>query len=365
MALLSELLFLLDVDGTLIEDRGYRHALVAAAQYICGKRDLPTCAPTDHEINVLHACGFSNEWDSVPFTVGINLLNGFNGDGIRPDFGEWATKTKHFTGLPNERARDALLAEAPSALHREIHALLDDVRDPHTSPTTRLLYNFVLGSQRFEQHYGLKAEIDTLSLLETMDVPLLSAQGREIVLAHHSAIYTARPSLPPEGKPSLYQTPEAEIAQVQLKLEAIPCMGLGPMQWLVDQFGGNLWDYAKPGPAQAIAAMLAATGVPVKEAAVLAVGAIKTSLTTSEIERALRPLEGSTVAVFEDNAGGVRAAQHASALLAKLGVTIDVIGYGIAKDEAKRAALAQVCERVFDDVNEALSYSLSFGRGLG
>ena len=83
------------------------------------------------------------------------------------------------------------------------HTLLDDVRDPRASETTRLLYTFVLGSRRFEEHSGLRAEIETMSLLETLDVPLLSAAGREIVLAHHSAIYTARPSLPPEGTYSL------------------------------------------------------------------------------------------------------------------------------------------------------------------
>jgi hypothetical protein len=342
-------LLLLDVDGTLIEDRGYRHALVAAAQHICQKRSLPTWAPTDHEINVLHACGYSNEWDSVPFTVGINLLAGDSGSGARPDFSAWAVKTKDFAGLPNERARDALLCEAPTALHGDLHALLDDVRDPRASETTRLLYTFVLGSALFEQHYEMRAEVATPSLLETLDVPMIDDRTRDIILNSRAAIYTARPSLPPQGKPGLYQTPEAEIAARQLKLEGIPVMGLGPMQWLVDQFGGGMWDYAKPAPVQPIAAMLAATGMPISEAALaaqefLAVGALE----------ALRPLHGATVMVFEDNVGGVRAAQKAAALLAERGVHVRVIGYGIAKDEAKRAALADVCEQVFDDVNTAL-----------
>ena len=199
-----------------------------------------------------------------------------------------------------------------------------------------------------------------MSLLETLDVPLLSAAGREIVLAHHSAIYTARPSLPPEGKPGLYQTPEAEIAQMQLELTQVPCMGLGPMQWLVDQFGGNLWGYAKPGPVQAIAAMLAATGVPIKDAARASYETLRVFSSThatlnKETLRVLTSLDNMTVFVFEDNAGGVRAACNAAALLAKAGVNVTVVGYGIAKDDAKRTALAQVCERVFDDVNEALA----------
>jgi hypothetical protein len=343
---------LLDVDGTLIEDRGYRHALVAAAQRVCQKRGLPTWAPTDHEINVLHACGYSNEWDSVPFTVGINMLDARNGNGAQPDFSAWAVKTKDFAGLPNERARDALLREAPPALHRDLHTLLDDVRDPRASETTRLLYNFVLGSALFEQHYEIKAEVETPSLLETLDVPMIDDRSRDIILNSRAAIYTARPSLPPQGRPGLYQTPEAEIAARQLKLEGVPLVGLGPMQWLVDQFGGGMWDYAKPAPTQPIAAMLAAAGVPVGQAA-LAAYSFQTS-GVSETPEVLQGLDGATVHVFEDNAGGVRAAQKAAALLAERGVNVHVVGYGIAKDEAKRAALAEVCEQMFDDVNTAL-----------
>lgn len=343
-------ILLLDVDGTLIEDRGYRHAMVAAAQQVCRRRSLPTHAPTDHEINVLHACGFSNEWDSVPFTVGINLLAA-NGDDARPDFAEWAMKTNDFAGLPNERARDALKRESPASMHADLHALLDEVKDPRTSETTRLLYNFVLGAPRFEQHYGMPADVDTQSMLELMDVPLIDDGSREVINAHAPVIYTARPSLPPEGKAGLYQTPEAEIAMAQLQLDPqrVPVMGLGPMQWLVDRCGGGMWDYAKPALVQPIAALLAATGMPVMAATLTARACV-----FEEASDALRSLDGATAVVFEDNAGGVRAAKQAAALLAQRDVRVNVIGYGIAKDEAKRAALGAVCDALFEDVNAAL-----------
>lgn len=355
-------ILLLDVDGTLIEDRGYRHAMVAAAQHVCRRRNLPMHAPTDHEINVLHACGFSNEWDSVPFTVGINLLLAAHSDDARPDFAAWAMKTRDFAGLPNERARDALKREAPATMHSDLHALLDEVKDPHTSETTRLLYNFVLGSPRFEQHYGVLADVKTQSMLELMDVPLIDDHSRDTITAHASAIYTARPSLPPEGNAGLYQTPEAEIAMVQLRLDPqrVPVMGLGPMQWLVDRCGGGMWDYAKPALVQPIAAMLAAIGVPVKDATLMAyetvkgVGLLGTSSKRSGGDQGVRRLHDKTVIVFEDNAGGVRAAKQAAQLLAQHGVHVNVIGYGIAKDDAKRAALGAVCEALFDDVNAAL-----------
>lgn len=350
---------LLDVDGTLIEDRGYRHAQVAAAKHVCEKLGLPTHAPSDHEINVLHACGFSNEWDSTPFNVGINLLASSRGDpgiehgtsGARPDFAAWAMRTKAFTGLPNERARDLLLSEAPPALHTTIHALLDDVKDPRKSETTRALYTFVLGSQRFEQHFGLTAEIDAPSFLETMDAPIPSARSRDMILSHPSSAYTARPSLPPDGStPGLYQTPEGEIALVQLQMAELPLMGLGPMQWLADVKGGSIWDYAKPAPAQSIAAMLAATGMALKDAALAAYEFV----TATGSLRAIRLLNGAHVIVFEDNAGGVRGCRDAAALLNRAGVHVQITGFGIARDEAKRIALAEVCDQMFDDVNEAV-----------
>jgi hypothetical protein len=344
-------ILLLDVDGTLIHDRGYRHAQVEAAKWVCRKRNLPEHTPADHEINVLHACGYSNEWDSVPFNVGINLVLAQRGDVSRPDFAAWAIRAKDFDGLPNQRARNLLMSESPPELHADIHALLDDVRDPQTSETTRLLYNFVLGSVRFEQHYGLPVEVDTPSLLEELDVPLIDDRSRTIILANHAAIYTARPSLPPDGsRPGLYQTPEAEIAMSQLQLDGVPLIGLGPMQWLVDRFGGGMWDYAKPAPVQPIAAMLTATGMPVKDATLAAYEFVA----GVGLLQGVRLLDRQQVIVFEDNASGVRACRNAAKLLTAKGIHVEVTGYGVARDEVKRAALSEVCDAVFGDVNQAL-----------
>ncbi len=344
-------ILLLDVDGTLIEDRGYRCAQVEAARFVCRKWGLPDYTPTEDEINVLHACGFSNEWDSTAFNVGINLLTHRCGRPGRPDFAAWAIKTRTFTGLPHERARALLLSEAPPDLHPDIHRLLDDVRDPRVSETTRLLYTFVLGSARFEQHFGLRAEVETPSFLETMDVPILHARSRQIIRAHPASAYTARPTLPPDGsRPGLYQTPEGEIALAQLDMAELPLVGLGPMQWLADVKGGSIWDYAKPALVQPIAAMLAAIGCSLRDAA-LAAYAFVAQGERGGVER----LASRQVIVFEDNAGGVRAARQAAAALRSAGVDIQVVGFGVARAPAKREALAEVCDRLFADVNAALA----------
>ncbi len=348
---MSAPILLLDIDGTLIDDRGYRHAQVEAARYVCASWGLPTHTPDEQEINMLHACGYSNEWDSTAFNVGINLVEAARGNRSRPDFVAWARRTTAFSGRPHERARDLLLSESPPHLHADIRRLLDDVSDPRVSPTTQLLYLFVLGSRRFEEHFGLKAALESPSFLETMDVPIPDAQTKQIIRAHPASAYTSRPSLPPDdSRPGLYQTPEAEIALAQLDMNGLPLVGLGAMKWLAEVKGGTTWDYAKPAPVQAIAAMLCAIGMPLPDA-VLAAHAFATAGDDGPVQ----VLNGRRVIIIEDNVGGVRGGQRAAAILADAGIQVRVIGFGVARDQAKRAALAEVCDAVFNDVNAALA----------
>jgi len=348
---MSAPVLLLDIDGTLIDDRGYRQAQVEAARHVCISWGLPTYTPDEQEINVLHACGYSNEWDSTAFNVGINLVEAARGNRNRPDFAAWARRTTAFPGRPHERARALLLSESPPHLHADIHRLLDNVSDPRVSPTTRLLYLFVLGSRRFEEHFGLEAELESPSLLETMDVPIPDAQTRQIIRAHPASAYTSRPSLPPDdSRPGLYQTPESEIALAQLEMSELPLVGLGAMKWLADVKGGNTWDYVKPAPVQAITAMLCAIGAPLPDAALAA-----HAFATAGDHEPVRMLNGRQVIIIEDNAGGVRGGLRAAAMLSDAGVRVRVTGIGVSRDQAKRAALAEVCDAIFDDVNAALA----------
>ena len=220
-----------------------------------------------------------------------------------------------------------------------------------------LLRRLVLEKAPEEDHLAQVAAAELLALAEQAGLEPLKHQHEagpgqhEIVLRHAATTYTARPSLPPDdSRAGLYQTPEAEIALEQLGISQLPNMGLGPMQWLADQFGGKIWDYAKPAATQSIAALLAATGTPLTKAAT-------TAYQFTHLGRAnelVCGLDGAVACVFEDNAGGVRGCQKAAAALAERGIHVTVRGFGIATDPAKRAALAQVCEGVYDDVNIAL-----------
>ncbi len=349
------MILLLDLDGTLIDDRGYRAAIDATIVHYSLRHGLPAWPPTDDEVSVLHAHGFSNEWDSVAFLLGAAHLEVARAaeDGRapqRPDYQAWTRQTAGQPGLPNERARDALLRQAPPTQRETIHALLDHVTDARRSEVTRTFAEHILGSRAFTRHYGLPAQLDCESFLETRDQPLIDGAGRRAIRAHQACIYTARPSLAPAGAPPAHP-PEAEIGLALLELQDLPLIALGQMQWLADRHDERVYDLAKPAPAQAAAALLAACGVPATEALLAAYALCR----GARLPDVFRRLDGQSARVVEDNAGGVRACRAAADLLAEHGVRIDARGLGVAASPAKRAALAPVCERVFDDANSALA----------
>jgi phosphoglycolate phosphatase-like HAD superfamily hydrolase len=356
------MLLLLDLDGTLIDDRAYRAAIDATVQRYAEQHGLPVYLPTDADVAVLHAHGFSNEWDSVAFLVGILYDARARQLQERPSYQAWTRKTAQYQGLPNERARDALLREAPAALHATLYALLDHVTDVEHTPTTRLFAETILGSDLFTQHYGLPPALNTPSLLEALDEPLLQPAGHDIIVTHRSCIFTARPSLPPghrfangsgnsEALIPPVHPPEAEIGLKLLRLEHLPMIALGHVQWLADQHRERVYDLTKPGPVQALAAMLAACGIEEQQALRAAYRLWKHGV----YDPLYQGLHNQHVYVFEDNAGGVRACHTAASLLGTQGIQVTIHGMGIAVAEAKRMALLPVCDAVYPSVNEALA----------
>jgi hypothetical protein len=355
------MLILLDLDGTLIHDHGYRAAIDATIIRYARQNDLPVYPPSDDDVYLLHAYGFSNEWDTVAFIAGILHQSHGVGQTERPDYQAWTQKTTDFSGLPNERAREALLRDSKEIIHPLIHSLLDDVTDVEHAVTTRLFAEIILGSQLFAQHYGLKPALNSTSLLETLDEPLINAHSRDIILARHACVFTARPSLPP-GHGLAKRTvrsdavpvhpPEAEIGLQLLHLEHLPMIALGHVQWLADQHSERVYDLTKPSPVQALAAFLAAKGIDERASLNAAYRLWK----SNELGTEFQAINGEDIYILEDNAAGVRACHTAAGLLQQFGIKVKIHGIGIAKAAAKRNALAPVCDVIFDDVNDALAY---------
>jgi hypothetical protein len=354
------MLVLLDLDGTLINDRGYRAAIDATVLHYAASHALPVFAPSDEDVHLLHAHGYSNEWDSVAFMAGILHHAAWYGQSTRPDFQAWVRQTNGLPGLPNERACAVLLQHSPAPLHATIHALLDNVTDVENTPTTRLFAEMILGSHMFNEHYGLMPDLNVPSLLETLDEPLINAASRETILAHRSCIFTARPSLPPGHRHpasagdevgAAVHPPEAEIGLKLLRLEHLPMIALGHVQWLADKYNERVYDLTKPAPVQALAAMLTASGTSEQTALRYAFDLWKSGEFNPEYQR----LSDEHVYVFEDNAAGVKACHTAAMLLSVHGVKVTIHGMGIATAEAKRQALEPYCDHVFNYTNDALA----------
>jgi phosphoglycolate phosphatase-like HAD superfamily hydrolase len=377
---------LLDVDGVLVHDGGYRAGVAATVDHFAAGLGLQGMAPTEEEIDAFHAAGFTNEWDINPFVVGILWLAAAGGKPVRrPDYRAWAARSGAHPGRPSQRALALLqgeLARQPldgrrqQKLAERLAALLADAYDVRRCPTTQVFQEYILGSRLYAEYYGLVSQFATPSLLEQEDRPALTAAGRACLerLAGRGAgvcIYTARPSGPPaagrehpaaggehpapgrEAEPFAL-APEAELAVELLHLERYPLVARGRMQWLADRYDERAEALTKPSPVQVLAALGAAIGgeeVPALEAAYALYrhGRLQPPLAAL----AEQPCQ---VFVLEDATPGLQAAAEGQRLLSAQGCEVRVRGVGVTASPAKAKALAPYCETLVADVNAGLAW---------
>ncbi len=67
-------LLLFDVDGVLVYDRAYRAGVSAVLDYFGGLMGRAAPAIDEAAIEAFHAHSYTNEWDIVPFGVGVMLI---------------------------------------------------------------------------------------------------------------------------------------------------------------------------------------------------------------------------------------------------------------------------------------------------
>ncbi len=372
-------LWLFDIDGVLVDPKGYKFALRDTVDYFAAQMGLAQPHLTLAEIAVFEACGLTNEWDSAALSVGALLVDvvetsphlvrtnfadtvaaiAANGQHYpRPDFVSIAQQvaqqnTDH--AVPTVLCRAVLRARTTQEVDALLATLFDDIFDIRT-PTTSVQQVHTLGSQNFAHTYGIVASFDCESYLMRYDQPLLSDVGRtallewKVIEQHGFAIYTARPSLPPDGDVKGY-APEADLAAELLQLDGqVPLIAAGRMDWLARQHGRRAADYIKPSPVQALSAIgAAACGDEVQ-----ALHAAAALFEHDELIQPLASLDRARVVVFEDSTGGIRAMQQAVQLLQAAGVAVQLEAYGISPEAPKREALATVTAHIADDVNTAL-----------
>lgn len=388
-------LFLFDVDGVLVEARGYLRALQDTVAHFAQRMGAGEIAPSEDEVRAGEAHGLTSEWDSSPTYILAVLLERLRREpslvvpaqweealdvlGARPlalphpDYATLVARVgarRASFGETSHAARAVLWDDAqalPAQQRKAVGAILDELlRDTHNferAPVTRHFQHLVLGSAAISTTYGVPAAFESAAYLLEHDVAALSPETcvrlQDAVVAKriHPAIYTARPSLPPAdaGAPVLGYSPEAEMAQTLAGVEGWPLIGLGRLRWLAARCDGETAKMVKPSPVQGLAAIGAAASG--SESAAL--DAAWTFYQTGEVRGPLAGLSVTTVHVFEDTVGGMAAVRGAVAALRDAGVDIHWQPYGVTPATgAKAEAMAAQGIQTYRSVNDAADVAL-------
>jgi len=390
-------LFLFDVDGVLVESRGYLKALQDTVSHFSRQIGVGSLPPTEKEARAFEAHGLTSEWDSGPTCVAALLLERLRREPSlplpprwpdalsilaahpyplpRPDYEALARRVgEHLAGRASSAqvARAVLWEEVQATPSLELHrpalaalleTLLGHTRDFYRAPMTRHFQHLVIGSQGVAEAYGVVPDFDSPAYLHRYDRPLLTpathARLHEDAASQQVriALYTARPSLAPaeiDGSPVGY-SPEAEMARSLVGLEVWPLIGLGRMRWLAQQMGEDIERLVKPSPVQALAAIGAAWS----GREVTALEAALALHHDGELCPPLADLESVIVHVFEDTAAGLEAVKRAVETLQAAGVDVVWRSHGIAPAGGpKAAAMAAQSVPAYPSVNEAVQVAL-------
>lgn len=365
---------LLDVDGVLIHARGYRGSVKATMQYVFEQMNQPhLIPPEEQDMQAFEAESIIFEWDSLALSTADYLmqvphllrdtlqetLQNIAAAKVTLQQVDYPALARRVPKPPSPDIKPS--RAALGTLFPELPVMKEILGNAHSSNATltRIFQHYVLGHEQFARTYQQKPQFETESLLETLDIPLLTEESRtrlEQTDGVQHVIYTARPGLPPTFISNwLGYSPEAEIAQKLLQLYQIPVIGYGRVQWLAQQMNTHPASYVKPSPVQALVAIYSAVlyGSENWEEKALRLAATDGHLPP---EITAHPLH---VIVCEDSTGGIRGVRQAVEHLQKShDVTFTAVG--VADGELKRAALKTVADYVADNVNEGLAWALAW-----
>lgn len=391
---MSQSVYLLDVDGVLLYPGGYREALRRTINHFSSTMGWGDCSLKDETALIFEAHGITNEWDmsaiclaslfveAWKYVPGIRLpesvpdaLMAVRKDGVPSQIVNFAKTARNVASemgageyaslaAPRVFARD-LKAYPRDDSQRALTALLNEIllntRDINRSQTLVVLQTFALGSTLFEETYSVPAPFDTGSSIVDNDRRVISQANCEYLLQASksgeikSAVFTARPSLPPLGVTDAtdYYSPEAELAVQMLGIEALPLIGYGRIQWLAREFGRDPNFWIKPSPIHALAAIGAAVSGDEKTSLIGAHALVEEGIIQVPFLDFANDM--LNVTVFEDSASGVQSTKLGLDILRDAGVKCQLVSKGIGVHPEKSKNLKKVGARVFADVNAALS----------
>jgi hypothetical protein len=361
---------LFDMDGVLLKPLGYHQSLQSMVIRIGHALGAPNTNLTLAQIAKFESLGVSNEWDSLAISTALILINlwQMNPD-LRlsalteiqpldsktpPGFDAFLERFNYDDRLPCESALLQLLSNNQwlnPAQKSQLEDILLNSRDIYNSPIMRAYQETVLGSNTFQENYGLEPQLGIESFLSKYDKPMMTPTTKAAFTRwlsesnHYAGIMTNRPSACPPGYLS---SPEAELGAVRAGVGDLPMIGSGLLAWYAKQFT-DLPEYKllKPNPVHALGLMLRILGQPPKAALDAAV-----QLWQGEGQKDVwQSLNNSKIIIFEDSVNGLACGQAAQNLFQQNGVCVDLTKIGISNDPNKIKALETQTDIIMTDIN--------------
>lgn len=390
---MSQLVFIMDVDGVLVNPFGYRKATQATLDWFTRRIGVSAVEYTEAISSQFEAHNISSEFDIVPLCLAeifdqllaahlelqlpadiyqaCDQLHSMQPVLPQVDFTEMVHKVEMALrpGLfPSDSALHTNQSEGKDTPfpHLKSHPLLNTIlshtRDVRLSPITPLFQQFVLGSKIFKKVYSMPTEVKTISLLKAFDQPLLDRELAKTLMKSwvlneiNLVAYTGRPSrLPSEAlEPLLSYSPEADLALKIVDLGGIPLVGFGQTYRLAKLTGGKSDQLGKP----SLISALGAIGAAVSKDSIEALMAADRWVNRGE-NSFFRQLPAMDIHLFEDTAGSIHCVKQAAAMLNDLGIETQFHAWGIARTATKTEALQSAGAQIQGDINSAIRNVMS------
>ena len=348
--------FLLDIDGVLVYQGGYRAALHATLNHFASLMGLSHFDFPEEKLSELEKRGIFSEWDMVPLLLGTlwnDILSHRTNLNLPADLSSAAVEIgRNANGyIPRELIIpefELIVGQYPAqaALQNGCFPfipidlrtnLLSQSRNVNFSQTMRLFQHYSLGSRVFSETYKLPAEVETESFLLTHDRSNINDAIRAKLRQTNIqlAALTARPSAPPRkvNVSHLGYAPEAELALELVGLADIPLIGFGKLEYLASQRGLDAGALLKPSPVHALAATAAALAGDEWSALQSAGDWYQTGQLKGVFADLPRAFE---LFVVEDTLSGIRSVQAAGEIFRQAGFDVTVHALGLTSGSAAK-----------------------------
>lgn len=388
---------LFDIDGVLINPSGYRKAVYDTTSYFLNKLGFAKISINEEIITTFESIGITSEWDIIPLYLLIvtelslienqtdntldniqDCYNFFRKYEFQPEQKEIISTVLTLKGFLQDGVSvcDSLVNQnfenksihvfknVRSTMSWIISEWLIESRNILKSEILQYFQNLILGSELFHEITGLDWIIESEPYLVKYDSPLLLDEVRNKISNLNSkgnifpSVITARPSSFPNGhtlENSQLNFPEAELALKCLKLEHIPCVGFGALEFLGKEKDGSGDQFVKPSPVHAMTAILISSGMDIVDALRLSYDYIFNERHKQIVDYLSGFTPPINVRIFEDSIIGIQSLATVCEQLTNNGLPINMIAYGISTQQIKIDALIKENAIIYPTINEAFS----------